>query len=471
MYNLLEFIQRETIPVNSKVLHLLSRGEFTGIFIINNLLQKFKPEAITLIIDGEEQLIKMQSAFPSCKIVSYHLPEDFKNERFDLICVDFNSLWNPVMCDEILKGLNKILSDKGCVLLYTISDMSFVNMLNGNETTTENIIRKDLIEEYGINKAPSFKKIEKYFIKNEKYQLIDYVEKNNIIQYALIKPKPFIEKVMVDRISHEQNITESYILKQNKKILTVAIPAWNSGNIAWLAMESLCAQQQIDFDWELLIIEENNENANPFTVESFMQYEEALKKVRCINIKYITLKKRITLTEKWKRMGEIASNNSIAFLLQSCDCYSYPTRLKMSYDAAINGYDWFQCKQGCFYEVQTGIVIKYNGDTIEWAKNHLNMGFRTEYAKIIPFAELPSGIDGWLVKIFEEFKGSPLEIYNDPSDNWKYGVDSHGVNNISKNRGRHFVNPTPPFEATNIKIEEILPDYIVQRLLSLKNKE
>jgi len=38
--------------------------------------------------------------------------------------------------------------------------------------------------------------------------------------------------------------------------LTVGIPMFRSRHIGWLALESLCRQKDIDFKWELLIMEE-----------------------------------------------------------------------------------------------------------------------------------------------------------------------------------------------------------------------
>ncbi len=39
---------------------------------------------------------------------------------------------------------------------------------------------------------------------------------------------------------------------------TVALPVWNSKDIAWLCMESLC-NQIVDFKWELLVFEEKHD--------------------------------------------------------------------------------------------------------------------------------------------------------------------------------------------------------------------
>lgn len=41
--------------------------------------------------------------------------------------------------------------------------------------------------------------------------------------------------------------------------LTVAMPLYNSKYIAWLAMESLCRQKNVTFDWELIVSEEQND--------------------------------------------------------------------------------------------------------------------------------------------------------------------------------------------------------------------
>ena len=45
--------------------------------------------------------------------------------------------------------------------------------------------------------------------------------------------------------------------------LTVGLPMFRSEKIAHLAFESLCNQKNIDFEWELLIMEESEERFGP----------------------------------------------------------------------------------------------------------------------------------------------------------------------------------------------------------------
>lgn len=61
--------------------------------------------------------------------------------------------------------------------------------------------------------------------------------------------------------------------------LTVALPVYNSKSIAWLAMESLCNQKGIDFDWEIVIAEENVSTPNGVKVyrhSVYVGYENML---------------------------------------------------------------------------------------------------------------------------------------------------------------------------------------------------
>ena len=40
---------------------------------------------------------------------------------------------------------------------------------------------------------------------------------------------------------------------------SVTLPLFRSQYIAWLQLESLCRQQDVDFEWELLIAEEQGD--------------------------------------------------------------------------------------------------------------------------------------------------------------------------------------------------------------------
>lgn len=435
-------------------------GGFCGAVTTKNLLSNFIHENISLIEVKEESYNKLCAAFPRCKkIHGDFFTHDFGAEKFDLISIDLDSIIQFTRWDEILTRANSLLKDGGNILTYSVRDMSFIKMLTGpSPSENETIIRKHIFNIYlsdGIVTGDHFKK---YFGSHEHFEFIHSRPKNDLIQWVLLKKKG----------SSTQLLKESKIKRKNSAapVLTVALPAYNSGNIAWLAMESLCAQENVNFKWELIIIEE--QSPNPFTSAAFLAYSKRLTKVGCVSIRYIPLERKITLSEKWKRIGECCAETSEAFVLQTCDCYSYPGRLKMTHDAISQGYDWCQVKQGYFYEIQTGRTIRYNGDLIDWSKNHLNMAFRTEYARSIPFAELPCGIDGWLFTTFEKQKGSPLSIFNCFGNGWERGVDTHGANNISVARARFFNEAKPPFQSTEMPIEGIVPIKIAERLRCMK---
>ena len=42
--------------------------------------------------------------------------------------------------------------------------------------------------------------------------------------------------------------------------LTVGLPIYNSKKIAWIALDGLINQIDIDFDWDLVVYEEEHEN-------------------------------------------------------------------------------------------------------------------------------------------------------------------------------------------------------------------
>lgn len=454
-----ELVKRAGLNKEKATVLDVGAGGFCGSITTIHLASHFKNSNISLIEldNGKYNALCGDVKFKDCrKIRGDFFNYDFGAEKYDLISVDLDSAIQFLQWDDILKRAEYLLKENGHLILYTILNMKHINMLcTSRNTPNEILIREHLNKTYNKDTVINKEDLQQYFSKSEIFEFANSTAKNELIQWLLLKKK--------SSISTEGEKPEIKALpEQAEKILTVALPAFNAKNIAWLAMESLCHQTGIDFDWEIVIMEEANENA--FTKEAFLEYEERLKELRCIRIKYVSLPHRITLSEKWKRIWENASKNSVAFLLQACDCYSYPQRLKTSYDAIIKGFDWVTCKKGCFYEVSTGRMILYDGDSLSKAITHLNMGFKTEFMKALPVAELLSGIDGFLFKSFASQKGNPLSVFYDESENWKYGVDTHGLNNISKKRGEFFDNIIPPFVKTDIKLSDITPPEITEKL-------
>lgn len=244
------------------------------------------------------------------------------------------------------------------------------------------------------------------------------------------------------------------ILNKSEKIeQTVAMPCFNAKNIAWLSMESLCNQVEVNHHWELLICEEEHEGMTG--ADFFKQYIDRLVKAGCMRIVYILIPEWIPLPQKWKILGEASHRKSMSFLLKAADCYSPSKRLSITYKY-INkrNYDWIDFCKGYFYNFNNGGLIVYNKASM----TNLNMAFKTSFAKNIPFSEKRKGIDGLLFKFFKIRKRYIIgSLYAD-------SLDTDGHNNISK-REKHYQNPMPPFASTAKTLDDLnLPDYVKEKI-------
>jgi len=249
--------------------------------------------------------------------------------------------------------------------------------------------------------------------------------------------------------------------------LTVALPVFNSKNIVWLAMESLCRQKSVNFEWELVICEEND--ANAAGRDFFFSYMTRLKAVNCQIINYIPIKSWIPLSQKWGMIGKASSKTSVIFMLQAADCFSHPARLRRTFDALIHKqFDWYQCPRGFFYHIFTEKVIIYDHKTygqISQKLTALNMATLTEHARRLPVSDKKKGVDGWFLSTIR----SP-RMYVDRNHSWKMGMDTQGLNNISKKRARYFDTTVAPFISTSWKLANIVPPDIVEMILATRNR-
>ena len=233
---------------------------------------------------------------------------------------------------------------------------------------------------------------------------------------------------------------------------TVAMPVWDAKDIAWLSMESMCRQVNVSFGWELLVCEEKH--AQQLHKDWFLGYQDRLEKVGCISIKYITQDTKLTLAEKWSLMGKAADKDSKFFALWAADDYSHKYRLIDSMEAMDKGHDWFSMGRSYFYDFITDKIILYrkvgrNGTGIQ-------MCCATELARKLPMRRRAKIVDFWFART-----ANPQNILRDRSDHWRGTLCTNGFNTISKKRGRYFVKPVFPFNATDIKLEKIVPASIV----------
>lgn len=244
--------------------------------------------------------------------------------------------------------------------------------------------------------------------------------------------------------------------------LTVALPVYNSKQIAWLAMEGLC-NQITTVDWELIIAEEQHEQM--LGLDFFEAYRDRLQEAGCSNITYMHYDTWIPLPVKWRDMGEQAHQDSEVFMLQAADCYSHPNRIQQSYQAITNGYDWVDWTDGLFYNIRTCQMIQYSYK----ARTNLNMAFRTRYARQIPLSSIRKSIDGFLYTNMMALnpKAKPYRYHGLPLN----GLDTDGYNNISRGRARYYDQVNYPFSRTDLHITDLLlPAEVIERLLILKTE-
>ena len=236
---------------------------------------------------------------------------------------------------------------------------------------------------------------------------------------------------------------------------TVALPIWNSCGIAWLCLESLCRQYKPEDDWELIVFEE--QHVTMVGEEYIRSYEERLKEVGCVKVKYLTSTIRHPLSQKWIKIALASDETSEYFVLCAADNYYHPWML-LDFEKYIKEADWCIMTKGYFYDFLLDKVIKY--DVILTVGLH--MAARTSKVRDFPMDEKWSGVDTWFSQ-----RMTPVMLRMDDSDHWKNTVCTNGMNNISKGRWKFFENILPPFYETETRLKEIVPEDIYVRMMEI----
>lgn len=239
--------------------------------------------------------------------------------------------------------------------------------------------------------------------------------------------------------------------------LTVGLPMYRSKKIAWLAMESLVNQKNIDFEWELIIAEEK---CDLFGEDNIRKYEELLKKVGCVSIKYIPLEDRISLSVKWRLLALSSDSNSRCFVIQSSDDYSSPNRLKNSLIMMDNGIDWIRNKKMIFYNFNDKSL--YLLDLPNDVTTGGEMAVRTSIIRNIPYFKKYKHVDSWLFNSCKKINNK-LKTDIGIGDGWRYSLHSYGMNNISK---RDFKKKYK--KMTKYVLSDIVPGNISLAIKNLK---
>lgn len=251
--------------------------------------------------------------------------------------------------------------------------------------------------------------------------------------------------------------------------LTFALPMYRAKNIGWLALESLCRQEKVDFEWELIILEEPQQSMGESRV---LEYQKRLEQVGCTRLKYVGLPQWIPLSQKWINIAKLA--DSEGFLLAGCDDYAPPNRLsetKAMFDA---GAEWTHVPMGLFYDIANENlgVFDYN-----LAKHvcGLDKAGRTEIIKAA-FPETSTrtrSVDGWVYDQIVSYLGRPPQTHMNKSNDWKRGVFTDGLNNIcGARRDLYGANITAPFRHLHDdephSLEEVMSIDIVQSLRKVR---
>lgn len=232
--------------------------------------------------------------------------------------------------------------------------------------------------------------------------------------------------------------------------LTVALPVYSGKDITWLCLESLKRQRDVDFEWELVVFEEEHGQ---------QLGEKYFQDNRPTWTKYITDKRKHTLGEKWFRIVQESSEWSEVIVFCAADNYYHPYMLRDSLDAINRGVDWFYTVKGFFYDFGSEKIILYSARK----KTGLQMAASLDIAKKIPNQPRRRLVDKWLRSHMR-----PQNPGMDMSGHWQGTLFTHGYNIISSKRGEYFHNPKYPFRKVDERLEEIVPQDITKRIKSMR---
>lgn len=214
-------------------------------------------------------------------------------------------------------------------------------------------------------------------------------------------------------------------------MITAALPTYNNAEAIKIQLESLCNQVDAP-EWELIVCEEPS--SSYFGKKGLREYVSRLKAANCTRIKYLNLSEWCPLGEKWGIIASKMHPESVGFMLCASDNYSPDSRIKDSYKAMVEGFEWFQYNEGHFYDIHTrkaGLLKIKEGNPALFmciaAQNMRELSRRN-------FKQYPRrGVDGWLF-------GATLAKSRKYAKHTN-GVHTDGVNTISLSRKKQYNGP------------------------------
>lgn len=256
--------------------------------------------------------------------------------------------------------------------------------------------------------------------------------------------------------------------------ISVILPMFRAKHIGWLPLESLCRQQEVNFEWELIIAEEVTKKYDPMGEKKIIQeYQDRLKLVGCNYIKYIGLGDWIPLGKKMSML--MANTSSEIIVPNAADYYSSPRRLTSAYKIfKETNPDWVLTTKVIYYNIADGRIILHDTD---YCKRKDDVSGRSMKASLLREVfpkpdkiKKTKGVDSFMFKSSKNYRqkqGKKLHICFDRSDNWKYCFNTNGINNIS-NRSPRFEKISYPYRLCPIKLKETIPPEILSKLASCR---
>jgi hypothetical protein len=302
-------------------------------------------------------------------------------------------------------------------------------------------------------------------------EILDKKYNLNIKKFKSFKTKPecYANMNIIDAFNIYKNCKKHEIFLEDQNLskitLSVGIPLFRAQDIAWVALESLANQINIDFNWELIIIEESFEH--PYGLENILLYSERLKTKGCKRIVYMSLNEWLPLSAKWFFLIKECSNSSKIFAMNSADIYC--SRVRLSYQHKIlttTDKNWYKIMGNMVYDIGEDILIKIDLDKSR--NDTCCAAMRMELARKLPLACIKANVDSWRYKTLEQGNISSYLDYS--TEMMNETININGINNLSLKRTEKIKQINKEKFKNLLLIKNYLPKYICLKLFQTKNK-
>jgi hypothetical protein len=255
--------------------------------------------------------------------------------------------------------------------------------------------------------------------------------------------------------------------------LSVCLPLFRAKYCGWIGLESLARQKNINFEWELIICEETFQEA--MGIQNIMAFVPKLRKAGCARMKYIPLGIWIPLSTKIILMLKNRSKGSKIYCGAAADVYSPPGRLRYQYDLFKRKpeVDWCANGKTIVYDIKSERVYLNDSSLGERIRGDATgRSVRMSIMRHFNKTNVRKGVDGTIFRFCREFvesKGKEFIPYVDhETDNWKYGFNTHGFNNLTLGGAREMyfsgINRPSHIVDCPIAMKDTIPSDILKKL-------